>query len=325
MPSNAIPAVVLLPFNSHLPCSRPICLYLKALLDRSTQNPIHVIGTGAAALGFAPDAKFFSETLLSINSQLVRSQQSRADSIIGVFPKVDSSRLLVYLFCFSSGDATVNQVVNFLEADSGQNDETIVGGLFLSYQQLCKGVRLTHKGEVDDFYRFATAPSPEVEDTVLQIGITLAVSGALSAARACWMEVLGNINKESPFAAINIGQSYSDEQNYEEAVDWFTTALDLSSDTNARASCLYNRGVALSSQKKYDNAIQDFLETIRLRPAFGMAYNNIGACYLDRGDKKQAAQWFKRCLSLDEDISPIIGVGDAKQLASQNLGKLSAS
>jgi len=164
LPSHDIPAVVLLPFNSHLPCAVPICLYLKALLERWTDNPIQVIGTGAAALGFAPDAEFFSQTLDSINAQLVSSQQSRADSIVGVFPKVASSRLLVYLFFYSSGHTLVNQVVNFLEADTGRNDETIVSGLFLSFQQLCKGVRLTHRNQVDDFYQFATAASPEIEN-----------------------------------------------------------------------------------------------------------------------------------------------------------------
>ena len=158
---------------------------------------------------------------------------------------------------------------------------------------------------------------------MIQIGITLAVSGALNAARACWMELLRDINKESASAAMNIGQSYSDERNFEEAVDWFTTALDLPSDTDSKAFCLYNRGVALSRAQRYDNAVQDFMETIRLKPTFGMAYNNIGACYLDRGDHKQAAQWFRRCLALDQDSSLAIGVGDAKELARNNLSKLS--
>jgi tetratricopeptide (TPR) repeat protein len=111
----------------------------------------------------------------------------------------------------------------------------------------------------------------------MQIGLTLAVSGALSAARACWMEVLRDINKESASAAMNIGQSYGDERNFEEAVDWFTTALDLTSDADSRALCLYNRGIAFSQDHKYDTAVEDFLETIRLNPTCGMAYNNIGS------------------------------------------------
>jgi len=322
MDPSKTPSVLIVPFNSHLPCSVPICRYFKALLDRHALNTIQVVEMGAASLGFVPDGPFLDRILDSANAQLRKRGQPPSDRLVCIFPKAEESTLLLYLLSFYTGATRVNQRVNFLRGDAG-GDESLRACLIMSFQQICQELHPAQRNAVDEFYRFASGPSPELENAMIQIGVTLAISGSLSAARACWTEVLRDVNPQSPAAAMNVGQSYSDEGNYDEAEDWFTTALDLDSASDSSALSYYNRGVARKSNGKVVDAISDFTEAVRRKPNLGMAYNNIGACYMDEGDRKNAEIWFMKCCGLNEDASISIGLGDAKELARSNLARLS--
>jgi tetratricopeptide (TPR) repeat protein len=318
---SGTPSILIVPFNSHLPCTIPICRYFKALLERHSLNTIQVVETGGASLGFVPDGTFLGQIFDSANAQLLVRGQVRSDRLVCIFPKVEESTLLLYLLSFMAGSQRVNQRGNFLRGDTG-GDDNLRACLVMSFQQICQEVHPVQRREVDEFYRFASKPSPEVEDAMVQVGITLAISGALKAARACWMEVLRDVNPQSGSAAMNIGQSYSDEGNFDEAEDWFTTALDLDSEPNSSALSHYNRGIARKGGGKLADAIADFTEAARLKPDLGMAYNNIGACYMDEGDRRNAENWFRKCCALNNDASMAIGLGDAKELARSNLARL---
>jgi tetratricopeptide (TPR) repeat protein len=184
-----------------------------------------------------------------------------------------------------------------------------------------RAVRWKRRSDAAPFYRFVSEASDELETAMIEVGITFATSAQTATARACWMELLRDVNSSSFDATMNVGQSYTDEGNFEEAVDWFTTAIDLPAKPDKRAICLYNRGLAYVGMERIEDAIEDYAAAIRLNRNLGMAYNNIGACYLNRGDTSQAEKWFRSCLALEDDVSEQIGMGDAKALARMNLEK----
>jgi tetratricopeptide (TPR) repeat protein len=321
MDPHSTPSLLIVPFNSHLPCSVPVCRYFKALLDRYALNTIQIVETGTASLSFVPDMPFLEQILDSANPQLRMRGQPPSDRLVGVFPKVQDSQLLLFILSFYASSTRVNQRVNFLRGDTG-GDESLRSCLAMSFQQICQELHPTQRGAVDEFYRFVSGPSPELETAMVETGVTLAVSGLLSEARTCWTEVLRDVNPQSAAAAMNIGQSYSDEENYDEAEDWFTTALDLYSGPDSRALGYYNRGIARKGSGRVAEAISDFTEAVGRNPNLGMAYNNIGACYMDEGDRKNAELWFRRCCALKEDVSSAMGLGNAKELARSNLARL---
>ena len=63
----------------------------------------------------------------------------------------------------------------------------------------------------------------------------------------------------------------------------------------------YNRGVTYGKKGKYDQAIQNFSEAIKLKPDFVDAYYNRGNAYLKKGDLDQGIQDLNRVIELKPD------------------------
>jgi tetratricopeptide (TPR) repeat protein len=313
-------AIIILPFHAHLPCTIPICKFLERCLQLYAKNDIHLVHTGLHSLGFVPDASFFEGTLQQINMQLIGQARIAGNRVSGVFPKVEGTALLIYIFAYWSGRSNINQTVNIVRADRG-GTESLRTGLMISFEQICRELNPSPQADISKLLSAANY-SQELEEAMIGIGITLAQSGSLAEARACWIETLSSVNSRSFSAALNIGQSYSDEQNFEEAMDWFTTAIELTSEAADEALCYYNRGTAYAASDRREKATQDFLRVIQLSPDLGMAYNNLGACYMEIGDRNQARKWFEACCSLERDTSVSLGLEDAKELALLNLTRL---
>jgi tetratricopeptide (TPR) repeat protein len=295
-------------------------MLLERCLQLYAKNDIHLVHTGLHSFGFVPDASFFEDSLQQINMQLIAQGRTAGNNVGGVFPKVDGGALLVYIFAYRSGRSNVNQTVNIVRADPG-GTESLHTGLMIFFQQMCRELNPSPQADISKLLS-TEHYSPELEEAMITIGITLAQSGSLAQARACWIEALSSVNSRSFSAAMNIGQSYSDEQNFEEAIDWFTTAIELTSEAADEGLCYYNRGTAYAASGQREKATQDFLHVIQLSPDLGMAYNNLGACYLEMGNRNQARKWFEACCSLERDTSVSVGLGDAKELALLNLRRL---
>lgn len=55
-------------------------------------------------------------------------------------------------------------------------------------------------------------------------------------------------------------------------------------------------GWVYSFQDRYDEAINECLEAIRVDPSFGNPYNDIGSYLIAQGDLYGCVRWFKRAL-----------------------------
>ena len=80
--------------------------------------------------------------------------------------------------------------------------------------------------------------------------------------------------------------------DYEQAIDLYKRSIE----TYPTAEAHTFLGWVYSFQDRYDEAIAECLEAIRVDEAFGNPYNDIGTYLLAKGDAYGCVRWFKRAL-----------------------------
>ncbi len=81
-------------------------------------------------------------------------------------------------------------------------------------------------------------------------------------------------------------------QNYEGAIELYRRSIE----TYPTAEAHTFLGWVYSFQDRYDEAIAECLEAIRVDETFGNPYNDIGSYLLAKGDAYGCVRWFKRAL-----------------------------
>src|SRR5467141_1688402 len=81
-------------------------------------------------------------------------------------------------------------------------------------------------------------------------------------------------------------------KNYEEAIELYKRSIA----TYPTAEAHTFLGWVYSFQNRYDEAIAECLEAIRVDETLGNPYNDIGSYMLARGDAYGCVRWFKRAL-----------------------------
>jgi tetratricopeptide (TPR) repeat protein len=82
------------------------------------------------------------------------------------------------------------------------------------------------------------------------------------------------------------------EDNYDEAIDLYKRSIDAYPTAEAHTFL----GWVYSFQDRYDDAIAECLEAIRVDETLGNPYNDIGSYLLAKGDSYGCVRWFKRAL-----------------------------
>src|SRR4029450_6834991 len=81
-------------------------------------------------------------------------------------------------------------------------------------------------------------------------------------------------------------------ENYEEAIELYKRSIE----TYPTAEAHTFLGWVYSFQNRYDEAIEECLEAIRVDETLGNPYNDIGSYLLAKGDAYGCVRWFKRAL-----------------------------
>ncbi len=81
-------------------------------------------------------------------------------------------------------------------------------------------------------------------------------------------------------------------QNYEEAIELYKRSIE----TYPTAEAHTFLGWVYSFQNRYDEAIEECLEAIRVDETLGNPYNDIGSYLLAKGDAYGCVRWFRRAL-----------------------------
>src|SRR5712692_9731504 len=81
-------------------------------------------------------------------------------------------------------------------------------------------------------------------------------------------------------------------ENFEEAIELYKISIE----TYPTAEAHTFLGWVYSFQNRYDEAIEECLEAIRVDETLGNPYNDIGSYLLTKGDAYGCVRWFKRAL-----------------------------
>lgn len=79
---------------------------------------------------------------------------------------------------------------------------------------------------------------------------------------------------------------------YTEAIELYRRSIEIYPTAEAHTFL----GWAYSFLERYDEAIDACIEAIRVDPAFGNPYNDIGSYLIAKGDLYNCVRWFKRAL-----------------------------
>src|SRR5918912_3438071 len=81
-------------------------------------------------------------------------------------------------------------------------------------------------------------------------------------------------------------------EDYEEAIELYKHSIAIYPTAEAHTFL----GWVYSFQERYDDAIEECLEAIRVDDTLGNPYNDIGSYLLAKGDPYGSVRWFKRAL-----------------------------
>ena len=85
----------------------------------------------------------------------------------------------------------------------------------------------------------------------------------------------------------------------------------------ASAPAHYNLGTALTLARKFDEAIYEFQQAIRIDPSYANAHNNLGNVLLAQGKVDEAIREFREVVRLQPD-SPSAAANLAAALKRRN-------
>ncbi len=97
-----------------------------------------------------------------------------------------------------------------------------------------------------------------------------------------------------------LGNSYYDEKKYDLAIKEFEEAIRIKPDL---ADAHYNLGAVYSSKGLYDLAIRQFEEATRIKPDFAEAYLGLGLAYHNKGLKDLAIRQFEEAIRIKPDFA----------------------
>ena len=110
------------------------------------------------------------------------------------------------------------------------------------------------------------------------------------------------IQPTSTEAWYNLGKFFQDTKDLKNALETYTKLLQID---KGNKNALFNMGVInFAYLKKYELAINNFSEAIKIEPKFVQAYYGRGICYQAKGDIKLAATDFQACLDINPKYEP---------------------
>jgi tetratricopeptide (TPR) repeat protein len=112
-----------------------------------------------------------------------------------------------------------------------------------------------------------------------------------------WRETLAK-NPASCLAQNNLGGTFFDRGQMDEAVSQFKKAMKLKPDY---AEPHYNFGLILRKQGRTDEAIREYQEALRLNPRYIQAHNNLGFAFYTQGRFYEAIREYQEALRLKPD------------------------
>lgn len=107
-----------------------------------------------------------------------------------------------------------------------------------------------------------------------------------------------HLDPGNPFARYNLAVILQAQEKSKEAIVEYKKLTRLYPDNDIFH---FYFGNAYLKWGRYDEAIEQFLEVLRINPKDGDALRKLGLCYAVKGDKKKAERYVRKCLDLNSE------------------------
>ena len=168
------------------------------------------------------------------------------------------------------------------------------------------GVALIRLGKADEAikeFREALRLDPTLSTAHGNLALLLKIQGKREEAVLEYREAI-RLNPRNIGIRLDIGVLLTQLGDMDEAAREFRSAL-LDAPNSPQAPDLLNHlGVIYVRQGKDEEAIHEFKEAIRLRPAFPGAHNGLGTVYAQRGQMDDAISEFQEAIRIKPDFEP---------------------
>lgn len=117
------------------------------------------------------------------------------------------------------------------------------------------------------------------------------------------------------------GRAFYEDRRYEQAIEDFSEAIRLNP---KNPESYFNRGDAYDEKKEFDRAIADYDAALRLRPQATVVFNNRGLAYSHKRDYDRAIQDYDEALRLKPDYPDAFINRGIAYFSKQNLDRAAA-
>jgi tetratricopeptide (TPR) repeat protein len=121
-----------------------------------------------------------------------------------------------------------------------------------------------------------------------------------------WSHAL-KVTKETSSAHNYLALALLEKGKIGEAIDHYTESIRIKSDYFETIFAYTGRGAAYATLNQYQRAIEDFNETIRLKPGYATGYYNLGIIYAGLGQYKKAIEEYNEAIRLKPDFTIAYG------------------
>lgn len=132
--------------------------------------------------------------------------------------------------------------------------------------------------------------------------------------------------KTRPYCLNDIGCMYDYLEQYELALEFYSTSLTLMKSELDQAMCFNNIGITFANQQQYEDALQSFQQSLSIRQKFlsenhsdvGISLANIGGVYSSMNQLDFALEYYEKALKIFSQNHSLIN----KAIVYQNLGQI---
>lgn len=181
----------------------------------------------------------------------------------------------------------------------------LLGTLYAEQGNLAQALR---------YLRQAAELNPRSHMIQNNLGNIYQLSGQFDKAIACYQRALG-VEPNMPEVQNNLGNIYKHQDQLAEAEACYRRALLLRPDF-VEVCC--NLGGVLRSLKKFPEAIENYRKALDLSHEFKAAFEGLGICYAELGERDQAIACFNRYVELDPGDNSEVKL----RLAQLNAGEI---
>jgi len=95
------------------------------------------------------------------------------------------------------------------------------------------------------------------------------------------------------------GNQHFSKQEWEKAIEEYTKAIECNPNGNGAHTYFSNRSACFAEQQKYEEALDDAKQCIKLKPDFGKGYSRLGLAYFKLDNLGEAKKAYQQGLKIE--------------------------